>query len=98
MYEVWSVSSVLWWCWAVYVPEMQSKHLVKLVMMAGIVNPRQNSPVDFLFDSIDKFDHPAGGTSAQGPDLTSSLSTRAIWRTEFDRGAVSTFSDICKAG
>ena len=54
---------------------MQSKHSVKLVMMVDIVNPRQNSPVDFLFDLIDKFDHPAGRTSAQGPDLTISLST-----------------------
>ena len=66
--------------------------------MVDIVNPRQNSPVDFLFDLIDKFDHPAGRTSTQGPDLTISLSTRVIWRTEFDRGTVSNFSDICKAG
>ena len=67
MYEVLFVSSVLWWCWAVYVSEMQSKHLVKLIMMVGIVNPRQNLPVDFLFDLNDKLDLPAGRTSAQGP-------------------------------
>ena len=40
-------------------PEMQSKHLIKLIMMAGIVNSRQNSPLDFLFGLVDKFDHPS---------------------------------------
>ena len=47
--------------------------LVKLIMMADIVNPHQNSPVDFLFDLIDKFDHPAGRTNALWPDLTNSF-------------------------
>ena len=66
--------------------------------MVGIVNPRQNSPVDFLFVLIDKLDHPAGKTIAQGPDLTISFSTRIIWRAKFDRGTAFKFSDICKAG
>ena len=57
---------------------MQSKQLVKLIMMVGIVNPSQNLLMDFLFNLIDKLDHPAGRTSAQGLDLMISLSTRVI--------------------
>mgnify|MGYP007048376913 CR=1 FL=1 len=69
MYEVWPVSLVLWWCWAVYLPEMQSKHLIKLIMMVGIVNSRQDSPPDFLIGLIDKFDHPTGRIDIQGLDF-----------------------------
>ena len=42
-------------------------------MMAGIVNSRQNSPVDFFFELVDKFDHPAGGTNAQRSDFDNSF-------------------------
>ena len=48
---------------------MQSKHLIKLTMMVGIVNSRQNSPPDLLIGLIDKFDHPTGRTDIQGLDF-----------------------------
>ena len=48
---------------------MQSKHLIKLIMMVGIVNSHQNSPVDFFLGLVDKFDHPTGRTIAQGLDF-----------------------------
>ena len=48
---------------------MQSKHLIKLIMMVGIVNSRQNSPPDLLIGLIDKFDHPTGRTDIQGLDF-----------------------------
>ena len=48
---------------------MQSKHLIKLIMMVGIVNSRQDSPPDFLIGLIDKFDHPTGRINIQGLDF-----------------------------
>ena len=49
-------------------------------MMVGIVNSRQNSPVDFFLGLVDKFDHPTGRTNAQGWDFDNSLSTKIIGR------------------
>ena len=52
-----------------YLPEMQSKHLIGMIMMVGMVN----SLPDFLIGLIDKFDHPPGGTNIQMPDFDDSF-------------------------
>ena len=48
-----------------YLPEMQSKHLIGMIMMVGMVN----SLPDFLIGLIDKFDHPTGRIDIQGLDF-----------------------------
>ena len=52
-----------------YLPEMQSKHLIGLIMIVGIVNFCHNSPPDFLIGLVDKFDHPTGRIDIQGLDF-----------------------------
>ena len=52
---------------------MRSKHLIKLVIMTGIIISRQNSPVDFFFGLVDKFDHPPGRTNIQMPGFDESF-------------------------
>ena len=44
---------------------MQIKHSINLALIAGIVISCQNSPVDFFFGLVDRFDRLPGRTNIQ---------------------------------
>ena len=68
-------------------------------MSVGIVNSRQNSPLDFLFGLVDKFDHPTTRTNIQGLDFDDFLVYQDHLTDRFQRVESSPiFPGTCKAG